>query len=148
MVSWHRRAVGIEHRDQQVGEIGAGAVIIGSKFNGAVQFLKCATGVAQLEKGLAELVVGLGKAGVNLNGVGILNYRFAVLALGEIALAALKILLLAHIGIARTAGEESENRAGNNETKNHRATHNFRFLQLLVGERTGPHHTDLDDTAR
>ncbi len=87
-----RRAVGIAHGHQQVGEIGEGAVIIGSKFDRAAQFLKGAIGIAQLEKSLAELVVGLGETGVDLNGIGILNDGFAVFALGEIALAALKIL--------------------------------------------------------
>ena len=45
-----RRAIGIAHRDQKIGEIGVGAVIVGSQFNRAVQFLKGAIRIAQLEK--------------------------------------------------------------------------------------------------
>ena len=78
-----------------------------SQLDGAGKFLVGTIEVSKLEIGFRELIVGLRETGIDLHGIGKLDGRLAVLAPGEIALAALKILLFAHIGITRAAREQS-----------------------------------------
>ena len=105
-------------------EIGVRAVIIGSEVHGAEEFLKGPLGVSLLEIGLAEVIVSLGKTGIDLNRVQILDGGLAVLAFGRILLAAVQILLLAHIGIARTGCQQTrEDAARQQQTYGNRTTH-------------------------
>ena len=92
-------------RDQEIGEFGVGFVVVGSQFDGAGEFLIGVNPVVKIEISLAQLKMGLRETGIDLHGVGVLDGGFAVFALAEVALSALKIFLLANVGIARAAGE-------------------------------------------
>ena len=61
--------------------------------------------VLRLQIRQTQLVVGFGKPAIYLGGVAELNDRFTILAFIKVALSALEILLLAHIGIVRTTAE-------------------------------------------
>src|ERR1700732_3012784 len=99
-------------------------IIVRSQLDSAGKFLVGTVEVSKLEIGLRELIVGLGETGVDLHSIGKLNGRLAVLAPGEIALAALKILLFAHIGITRAAREQSSGeRTDKQQTDNPGTTH-------------------------
>src|ERR1700680_611142 len=90
-----------------MGQVHMRGIVVGSQLDSAGKFLVGTIEVSNLEIGFRELIVGLDETGIDLHGIGKLNCRLAVLALVEIALAALKILLFAHIGITRAAREQS-----------------------------------------
>src|SRR5882762_4188993 len=99
-------------------------IVVGSQLDSAGKFLVGTIEVSKLEIGFRELIVGLRETGIALHGIGKLNGRLAVLALAEIALAALKILLFAHIGITRAAREQSSGeRTDKQQTDNPGTTH-------------------------
>src|SRR6266851_6847470 len=99
-------------------------IIVRSQLDSAGKFLVGTVEVSKLEIGLRELIVGLPETGIDLHSIGKLNGRLAVLAPGEIALTALKVLLFAHIGITRAAREQSSNeRTDKQKTDNRRTTH-------------------------
>src|SRR5258708_2708751 len=99
-------------------------IIVRSRLDSAGKFLVGTIEVSKLEIGFRELIVGLRETGIALHSIGKLNGRLAVLALGEIALAALKILLFAHIGITRAAREQSSGeRTHKQQTDNPGTTH-------------------------
>src|SRR5260370_38157744 len=82
-------------------------IIVGSQLDIPGKVLVNTIESLKLEIGLCELIGGLGETGIDLHSIGKLNGRLAVSAPGEITLAALKILLFAHIGITRAAREQS-----------------------------------------
>ena len=90
-------------------------VVVGSQLDNSGKFLVGTIEVSKLEIGFPELIVGLGETGIDLHSIGKLNGRLAVLALAEIALAALKVLLFAHIGITRAAREQSSGKRTNKQ---------------------------------
>src|SRR3984893_18625325 len=99
-------------------------IVVGSQLHSAGKFLVSTIEVSKLEIGFCELIVGLRETGIDLHSIGILNGRLAVLAPAEIALAALKILLFAHIGITRAAREQSSGeRTDKQQTDNPGTTH-------------------------
>src|SRR5229473_1170533 len=99
-------------------------IVVGSQLDSPGKFLVGTIEVPKLEIGFRELIVGLGETGIDLRSIGKLNGRLAVLAPGEITLAALKILLFAHIGITRAAREHSSGeRAYKQQTDNRGTTH-------------------------
>src|ERR1700732_4949338 len=99
-------------------------IIVRSQLDSAGKFLVGTVEVSKLEIGLRELIVGLGETGVDLHSIGKLNGRLAVLAPGEIALAALKVLLFAHIEITRAAREQSSGeRTDKQQADNRETTH-------------------------
>src|SRR5215472_13801182 len=57
----------------------------------------------------------LRKARIDLNGVAVLNRGFAILTLLRVALPTFEVLLLANIGIARAAGQESSDDGKNKQ---------------------------------
>src|SRR4029077_17693609 len=117
--AWLTRAV-----DQEFGEVEASEVVIRSDLDGPGKFLASSSAVAHVEISLAELVVRLGEAGVDLNGVGVLNGRLTVLALGKVFFTALEEFLLAHVGIAGTSGHAGgEERANQQQTNDNGTTH-------------------------
>ncbi len=117
-------AVGIPRGDQKICQISAGTIVIGGQINGASQFLEGAVGVSQLEVRLAKLIVRLGEARIELEGVAVLDFRLAVLAIGEVLFTTVEVFLLADAGIARTAGQGSEEkRASHQHTDGNGATH-------------------------
>ena len=118
-----RGAVGVVRRDQNVGEVGASAIVVGSEFDRAGQLLEGAVRVAQFQIRLTQLVMRLSKARVDLNGVGILNCRFTILAGGEIFLAAVEVLLLANVRIAGARGKQGDQRAAQQHAHSQGATH-------------------------
>src|ERR1051325_6090218 len=70
------------------------------------------------------MVVPLGELRVYLNSVGVLNDSFAILAFGKILFTAVKVLLLARIGIARAPSEQNSNdRTRKQQADNYRAAH-------------------------
>ena len=115
--------VGVSCGYQQIGKIGAGAIVIGCEVNTAVEFLKGAGPVSQFEVGLAKLIMCLGKAGVDLDGIAILDFRLAVFALGEIFFAAVEVLLLAHVRITGTTERRDEKRTSQKQTHGNETTH-------------------------
>src|SRR5260370_41631580 len=99
-------------------------IIVGSQLDSPGKCLVGTIEVSKLEIGFCELIVGLGETGIDLHCVGKLNGRLAVLAPGEITLAALKILLFAHIGITRAAREQSSGeRTDTQQSDNPGTTH-------------------------
>ena len=80
-------------------------IIIGREINGAREFGKRAIVILQLDVGLTQLIVRLGEARIDLDGIGILNRRFAEFPFVAVAVAALQKLLLLYVGIAIAADE-------------------------------------------
>src|SRR5271165_7639335 len=99
--------------DQQFSHFASGRIVLGLQLNSAGQFLIRPQLLLGLEVSLGQFIMRIGVAGINLDGVYKLNRRLAILAFFEVALAAVKILLLAHVGIARASrkrsGDKSEN---------------------------------------
>src|SRR5215470_3134499 len=85
-----------------------GAIVVGTEFHRPVQFSEGALHVTELQICLAELEMRLRESVVDLCGVRILDRGLAVLALSEIFLPAVKILLLADVRVARTPGQQGE----------------------------------------
>ena len=81
-------------------------IVVGIEFYGPIQFLESALQVTQLQVRLAQLVVCLGEPAVDQRGVRILDGGFAILPLSEVFLSTIKILLLAHVGVARTPSQQ------------------------------------------
>src|ERR1700680_4149005 len=107
-----------------MGQVHMRGIVVGSQLDSAGKFLVGPIEVSKLEIGFRELIVGLGKTGIDLRRIGKLNGRLAVLAPGEITLAALKILLFPHIGITRAAREQSSGeRTEKQQTDKPRTTH-------------------------
>jgi hypothetical protein len=75
------------------------AIVVWREFQGTRQLIVSTLHIPQLQVGLRQLRVTLGKAGINLYRVGELNDRFAVLALAKILFPTVEILLLARVGI-------------------------------------------------
>src|SRR5271170_6519435 len=76
----------------------------------------------------------LGKIRVHLHGVAELNHRLAVSLLVEVMLAALQVLLLLDVGIARASGPQQ----GQQETEQHRSegretTHDVSLQMITAG---------------
>src|SRR4029077_11071873 len=110
--------------DKQVGQVHMRGIVVGSQLDSAGKFLVGTIEVSKLEGGFRELIVGLREAGIDMHGVGELNGRLAVLALGEIALSALKVLLFANIGITRATREQSSGeRTDQQQADNRETTH-------------------------
>ena len=101
--------------DQQVGEIDVGLIILGFNFNRTRQLLIRASPLLQLQIGLRQLIVSLGETRVHLDRVAELDSGFAVLFFFEVTLSTFKILLLAHVGVARTAGQQRHCQSQNQE---------------------------------
>jgi len=64
-----------------------------------LQLLESAGPLLRLSVGLRELVMRFGEAVINMDGAGELNRSLLVFAFFEVAAAALKIFLLANVGI-------------------------------------------------
>src|SRR5215472_7746092 len=94
-------------RDQQVREIEPRLIVVRIQFERTSQLLIGACFLSQTQKSECQMIVRLGKARVHLYGVAVLDRSLAVLCLFEIALAALEILLLAHVGVAGTTGPKA-----------------------------------------
>ena len=78
----------------------------------------------QLQERLRKVVVGGRKAGIDLNGIAELDGGFQVLAVVVVALPALVILLLAHVGVARTSqGKKSDNSQYHHEPNHGKMLH-------------------------
>ena len=67
---------------------------------------------------LRQLIVGLGKASINLGSITELNDGFAVLAFTVVALPAFQIFLLSDIRIARASGEHRGHTAEQDKNTN------------------------------
>ena len=85
--------------NQQVRQLDSSLVILGTQFDGAGQFLVGAVALLQMEVGFSKLEVRIGVARIDLDGIGKLDRRFLVFPFRKVVLAALKVLLLAHVGI-------------------------------------------------
>ncbi len=92
-------------------------IVVGSEFDGTSQFLPRSIAIFHFQVRLCELVVSLDEAVVDFKGVGILDFRLAVLSLGKIFFAALKVLLFSHVGITRAAEGDDEKSASQQETE-------------------------------
>src|SRR2546427_5406660 len=114
----------VASRDQQIGDVNVGLIVLRLKLEGAAQFLVGTGPFLQLEVSLGQLVVSVSKARIHLSGVAELDGCFAILALFEVALSALEVFLLAHIGITGTAGEQGGDQSqGKNQTEYRRMPH-------------------------
>ena len=117
------RLLQIAAGDEQVRQIHVRGIVVGIQFSGARKFLIGAIPVVQFEIGFPELVVGLGKAGIYLDGIGILDGGLAILAFCEVALGAFKVFLLAYVGVARASREQGSKHAADQEKAEGRGTH-------------------------
>ena len=142
--------VGVSCGNQHVGKIGVRAIVIGGEVNTAVEFLKGVGAVSHLEIGLAKLIMCLGEAGVDLDGIAILDFRLAVLALGKIFFAAVEVFLLAHVGITGTADKRNKQKRAGQTADGRKRNDSYGILQLRMRRGTRRHclRTTLHDTAR
>src|SRR5271165_1420489 len=95
--------------NQQLGYLDAGLVTFRLQFNSSDEFLVSRGPLLSFKVALRQLVVGIGVILVDLNRVGVLDRSFTVLAFLEVALAAVKIFLLAQVGILRACRKDTRN---------------------------------------
>src|SRR5215468_379588 len=100
--------VWITNGHQQVRQVNMGAIIVRIELHRSVQLLEGALHVPELQICLTELEMRLCISAVDLGGVRILDCSLAVLALCEIFFSAVEVLLLADIRVARTPGQQDE----------------------------------------
>jgi len=112
------RAVLSADRHEEIGEIEVRAIVIGGELDGARQFLESALAIADSQVALAELEMRLSESGIDLEGIGVLDRGLAVFSLSEVLLAAVKIFLLASIGIACAACENTGQQCTQNQKSN------------------------------
>src|SRR6516162_3631850 len=96
--------------DEEISNVDVRFVVIGVNLERATEFGVGLAPFLQHQIALGQLVVGGGKVCVHVGGVAELNDGLAILAFGKIALAAFKVLLLAHIGVARASREKASHR--------------------------------------
>ena len=103
---------------EEIGEIEVRAIVIGGDLDGARQCLESALAIADSQVALAELEMRLSESGIDLEGIGVLDRGLAVFSLSEVLLAAVKIFLLASIGIACAACENTGQQCTQNQKSN------------------------------
>src|SRR5215469_3483196 len=102
-----------------------GTIVVGSEFYGPIQFLESALHVSQLQVRLAQLVVRLCEPAVELRGIRILDRGLAVFRLREVFFSTIKILLLAHVRVARTPSpKRNQKRTDHQQTASTGTAHN------------------------
>ncbi len=102
------RVVDLAAGKQQVSEVDPRLVVRGLQGHSARQFaIRCAK-LAQMHVRLRQLIMSIGIVFVYLQSVLKLDGGFLILALGAIPFSALQILLLPHIWIAVTPGQQSD----------------------------------------
>src|SRR5208282_313813 len=79
--------------------------------DGGAEFLIGALRLLQFEIGLSQLMMRIGIAGIDLDRVDELDRSLTILSLFEILLSAVKILLLADVGIAGTRRKERRDKS-------------------------------------
>src|SRR5438045_8156326 len=82
-----------------------GLVVLRIELESAGKFCIAMLPVPNFHVCLRQLIVGLGKASINLGSITELNDGFTVLALTVVALPAFQVFLLSDIGIARASGD-------------------------------------------
>jgi hypothetical protein len=114
----------IASRNQEIRQVDAGGIIVGLKLEGAGKFLIGRIPLLQLEQSLRQPVMRVAVCGINLDGVLVLNGSFAILAFVVVALPALIVFLLAHVGIAGASDEDRRNQCKRQkQTKSGRRLH-------------------------
>lgn len=97
--------VGPASGKEHVSQVDPRLVVRRLKVDGPLEFAVSSAQGAHMHIRLRQGIVRLGEVLVDLQGVGILNGGFPVLALGAILLSALQILMFAHVWIAEASGQ-------------------------------------------
>ena len=97
--------VGPASGKEHVSQIDPRLVVCRLQIDGPLEFAVSGAQGAHMEVSLRQGIMRLGEVFVDLQGVGILNGGFPVLALGAILLSALQIFLFSHVWIAEAPGQ-------------------------------------------
>ena len=112
-----------------------GLVVLRIELESAGKFCIAMLPVPNFHVCLRQLIVGLGKASINLGSITELNDGFTVLALTVVALPAFQIFLLSDIRIARASGEHRGHTAEQDKNTNQR-----RMLHYKISQRRQTRH--------